>query len=450
MKPNVVLLVLDALPAKKCYDSGLNSKTPNIVKLMKNGVSFKQAISSGNETMVSFATMFTGLFPFAAAIRPTLMSYKYKPNIENYIRILKKNGYNTYATLPELTAWKEVFSDFEIDYYQYHDHRLFNGLGEKIVKNLNDKQMKEPWFYLIHLMDSHKPINYPDHFNSNEFGLDEYERMMAFVDSWIGKFLENLNLEKTLVILTADHGDYIRTIIHNGKRISFEYRSFAKSTHKVFKLTPKFLYPIMIKSLLALRNFITKIKLLRLGVKLTPYESRTLTSARSFTNHFLYDEVIHVPLIMTGFGIPKGKKIQNLVGLVDLFPTICDILGIKEKPKFQHGRSLLPLLEGREFKEFPIYSETSLNLKNENEGGYGIRTSKYKYFRTGSKKDKKINLYDLEKDPLEEVNLSEDHKDIIQHMEGLLKELKNNVPQESETDFIKKQIAKMRKNLLFD
>ena len=90
MKPNVVLLVLDALPAKKCYDSSLNSKTPNIVKLMKNGVSFKQAISSGNETMVSFATMFTGLFPFAAAIRPTLMSYKYKPNIENYIRILKK------------------------------------------------------------------------------------------------------------------------------------------------------------------------------------------------------------------------------------------------------------------------------------------------------------------------------------------------------------------------
>ena len=57
--------------------------------------------------------------------------------------------------------------------------------------------MDEPWFYLIHLLDSHKPINYPDKFDTDEYGIDEYERMMSYVDTWIGKFLEKIDLKNT-------------------------------------------------------------------------------------------------------------------------------------------------------------------------------------------------------------------------------------------------------------
>ena len=113
MKPNILFLVLDALPAKKCYENSSEIKIPNIKKLMKEGVVFKQAISSGDETPVSFASMFTAKFPFKGAIRPSLWTYKYRDNSNNYIKILKKNGYQTYATLPKLTAWKEIFSDLD-------------------------------------------------------------------------------------------------------------------------------------------------------------------------------------------------------------------------------------------------------------------------------------------------------------------------------------------------
>ena len=83
MKPNILFLVLDALPAKKCYESSSKIKIPNIKKLMKEGIVFKQAISSGDETMVSFASMFTAKFPFKGAIRPSLWTYKYRDNSNN-------------------------------------------------------------------------------------------------------------------------------------------------------------------------------------------------------------------------------------------------------------------------------------------------------------------------------------------------------------------------------
>ncbi|MDC1103847.1 sulfatase-like hydrolase/transferase [Nitrosopumilus sp.] len=448
MKPNILFLVLDALPAKKCYENSSEIKIPNIKKLMKEGVVFKQAISSGDETPVSFASMFTAKFPFKGAIRPSLWTYKYRDNSNNYIKILKKNGYQTYATLPKLTAWKEIFSDFDIDYYLSHSDRLFNGLGEKILKKINEKEMNEPWFYLLHLLDSHKPINYPNEFDTNEFGIDEYERMMSYVDTWIGKFLEKIDLKNTIIIISADHGDYIRTINDNGKIISFEYKNMSNPTQKIRKVIPEKLHPMMNKSLLIMRSIITKIKLQKIGRELTIFEKRTLTGARSYANHFLFDELINVPLIMTGPGLKKGLEINNIVGLVDLFPTICDIIKINDKNSQQDGISLVELMEGKNIEERAIYSETSLNLKNKNEGGYGVRTSKYKYFKSSSKNQKNIHLYDLEKDPFEEVNIAEYNKKIVEKMENILTNLMSSETNDNEKDFIRKQIEKKRKKLL--
>jgi len=448
LKPNILFLVLDALPAKICFESSPDSKTPHIKKLMNNGISFKQTISCGDETPISFASMFTSKFPFNAGIRPSLWKYKLKS--ENYIQILKKHGYKTYATLPKMSAWKEIFSDLKIDYYISHTDRLFNGLGEKVIKKIKDDKSKEPWFYLVHLMDSHKPIYYPKEFDSDKFGIDDYERMISYVDSWIGKFLENIDIEKTLIILCSDHGDYVRRITNKGKTTSFEYKTFANPTKKIKKITPSILEPTITKLLLKIRTLITNVKLMKIGRELTPFEKRALTGARTYTNHFLFDELIHVPLIISGLGLEKNKEINEMVGLIDIFPTICDIINVNDTIMNKDGKSLLPLIKNKNFQERPIYSETSLNLKNSEEGGYGIRTSKYKFFTSSSQKNKKIHLYDLQNDPLEEINLAKSHTDIVQVMEKLLKDLRNSVKNENEKEFIKRKIAKKRKNLLSD
>jgi arylsulfatase A-like enzyme len=66
----------------------------------------------------------------------------------------------------------------------------------------------------------------------------------------------------------------------------------------------------------------------------------------SFGHGFnLFNTTVHVPLIVAGPGIPVGRVVEENVSLIDLAPTILDVLGLPPEPRFE-GRSLLPLLRG--------------------------------------------------------------------------------------------------------
>ena len=79
----------------------------------------------------------------------------------------------------------------------------------------------------------------------------------------------------------------------------------------------------------------------------------------------LYDELIRVPLIFFGNTIQtKKKKIKNQVRHVDIFPTILDLVKIKEQ-KETDGQSLEDLINDdnvEEKEELPAYIEVGINL----------------------------------------------------------------------------------------
>ena len=58
---------------------------------------------------------------------------------------------------------------------------------------------------------------------------------------------------------------------------------------------------------------------------------------------FLYDSTLHVPLIMAGPGVPRGKVIQQQVRSIDLMPTVMAYLHLSSGPEVQ-GVSLWPLM----------------------------------------------------------------------------------------------------------
>ncbi len=60
----------------------------------------------------------------------------------------------------------------------------------------------------------------------------------------------------------------------------------------------------------------------------------------------VYEDGVHMPLIVRGPGVAGGRRLRDLMSHVDLVPTILDALGIPVPPNVQ-GRSLGPLLEGR-------------------------------------------------------------------------------------------------------
>lgn len=94
----------------------------------------------------------------------------------------------------------------------------------------------------------------------------------------------------------------------------------------------------------------------------------------------LYDPGIRIALILKYPGnLSKGKAIDALVSHLDVFPTLCDILGLTP-PEWLQGKSMLPLLEGKVDKiRDEIFSEVTFHAAYQ--PMRCIRTERYKYIR---------------------------------------------------------------------
>ena len=125
-----------------------------------------------------------------------------------------------------------------------------------------------------------------------------------------------------------------------------------------------------------------------------------------------FDSSTKVPLIFRYPRLfPAGKRKTNLVGLIDLFPTICEAIQIPA-PSTCEGTSLIPLLQGSDLStRQEIYSESAF-LGQPTECGCMIRREKWKYalYLDGSQE-----LYDMCEDPGEWHNLAAEPsmKDIV-------------------------------------
>jgi arylsulfatase A-like enzyme len=103
----------------------------------------------------------------------------------------------------------------------------------------------------------------------------------------------------------------------------------------------------------------------------------------------MQDSGIGVLLMMRGpGGIEGGKIIDSLVSHVDVFPTICDAVGI-EKPSRLQGKSLMPLISGKadDIRD-EVFSE--VNFHAAYEPLRCVRTKRYKYLRRWLKRDKAV------------------------------------------------------------
>jgi len=140
----------------------------------------------------------------------------------------------------------------------------------------------------------------------------------------------------------------------------------------------------------------------------------------------LYEEVLRTPLIMRFPGMPSGgMRVKEPVELVDIVPTIMDVLGIKSQLK-SDGTSLMPLLRGTgngewQREERPILSELHFAddtlLESVKSGGWKlILTRRF----NKDKIEPSYELYELTGDPAETHNLIDSKREIAKHLSGYL------------------------------
>ncbi len=362
---NVLLITIDTLRADRlsCYGSE-HLKTPNIDSLAKKGILFSRAFANTSTTLPSHTNILLGTTPLYHGVHDNLnfiVSEDYLTLAEH----LKSHGYSTGAfvgaySLDSRFGLSQGFDAYDDNYDRSHS-KSFPALerkGEVVVDNaLNRiKFLKEPWFLWIHLWDPHVPYDPPEPFKT-QYKKNLYDGEVAYVDFVLGRLFDYLN-EKNLFEKTL--------LIFTGDH----------------------------------------------GESLGQHEE--LTHA-----FFAYNTTIWIPLIFCIPGINQGLIDQNVCHL-DIFPTVCDFIGI-DKPSFLQGSSLYPVLKGKELPIRLIYFESLYPYYSRGWAPlWGFIDEGEKFIESPIPE-----LYDLEKDFDESNNLSEDkrldgyRKKLAQLMEAL-------------------------------
>jgi len=124
----------------------------------------------------------------------------------------------------------------------------------------------------------------------------------------------------------------------------------------------------------------------------------------------VFEHSMRVPLIIAGPGIPQGKSTTAFTYLLDLFPTLCDVLAV-DRPADLEGESLRPLWEGRKDRVRDSVFLPFIQIQR------AVRDQRWKLIVYP--KISHTQLFDLQEDPNETADLAE-RPEHAPHVERLL------------------------------
>jgi arylsulfatase A-like enzyme/Flp pilus assembly protein TadD len=349
-KKNFLLITIDTLRADRlsCYGSQY-PKTPNIDSLAERGVLFSKAFANTSTTLPSHTNILSGTTPNYHGVHENL-NFIVSDKVLTLTEHLKNNGYSTGAfvgayALDARFGLSQGFDLYDDKYSRIHSANLssLERKAEAVIEAALEwlKDRASPWFLWVHCWDPHSPYDPPEPFKT-QYRDHPYEGEVAYVDLMLGKLFGYIK-ENNLFDSTiiVFTGDHGESLGQHGEE-----------TH----------------------------------------------------GFFAYNSSLWIPLIIS-FPDAASSRVDDYVSHIDIFPTVCDLLGIK-RPPFLQGTSLLPALKGEKLPERPIYIE-----------------SLYPYYSRGwaplkgfiLKKKKFIDsplpeLYDLDRDFDELKNLAQKEK----------------------------------------
>jgi arylsulfatase A-like enzyme len=440
--PNVLFLLIDCLRADACHGEVRHARTPTLDALCSQGTAFTQAISVAGNTPVCFASLFTGVYPFAHGIRPLslnrfyLSTAKLNPNCRTLAETLRDSGYATYATVTgPILHVTDLDRGFErYDYRQGEEVYLHDRFGTTLKQLLADlTQGARPWFLFVHLWELHAPRQVAPEFNARRYGRDRYWRAVSSLDRQLGRILDEIDLGTTLVIVHGDHGE--------GTESPFEFLLHPSLHDRIGIRMMRLLYTLFFKWI---------------------HQYRFLQSAHGLN---LYEYMVRVPLIVAGPEIPRGHVVPHQVSQVDIMPTLLEMLRVpRDAGTVMHGRSLCPLIAGETWEERPVYMETYSGksvapryapMVRAKAGRFAVppalvamRTSQWKCIWVPDDPMVRTELYHLQADPSERRNLIGERPDVALDLQSYLSLLlTDGRPSGSDADMSSEEQAMLEKRL---
>jgi arylsulfatase A-like enzyme/tetratricopeptide (TPR) repeat protein len=348
---NVLLITLDTTRADhlSCY-SPRGARTPHLDFLAARGVLFLHATAQVPLTLPSHACIMTGAYPPVHRLRDMggFVLDKSHPTIAS---LTQAAGFSTAAFVGSRVVASHFGLAHGFDTYdddmggETEEGKLPGVFPERRASVVTDRALawlkqnaQRKFFLWAHYYDPHAPYDPPEPFK-HQYARNLYDGEIAYMDEQVGRLLEGLDqLALTSRTLIIAVGDHGESLGEHGE-----------ATHGIF----------------------------------------------------LYDATLHVPLIVAGPDVPRGKVIDDQVRSIDLHPTAMEFLQLPSSPEAQ-GVSLWPLMQqGTHARSNYSYGET---LYPRTYMGWSelraMRTDGWKFILAPHPE-----LYDLRRDPGELQNL---------------------------------------------
>lgn len=413
---NVVLISVDTVRADRlgAYGYAERPSSPHIDALLASGVSFQRAVAPRALTWPSMASVLTGLYPTGHGLIAN--GYEFSDATRTLPKILGAAGYQTGAVLSNMCqANHQGWESFRCT--GGNDTRV-NRVAKQWIDGIEGDR---PFFLWAHYFGAHAPYynggivarrvldkyyegpiaakkNALNRVMREDIELGEsdlaqlnavYDAAVMGTDQFVGELLDYLResgrLQNTLIVFVADHGEDLYQ--HNG------YLYHACS---------------------------------------------------------VYQSSLHVPLGFAAPGvIPAAGQVSQTVELIDVLPTMLELLGLESAVEV-HGSSLLAYLErpdsGGEGK--PAFSEyDDTRIRTVQVGDWKLvdnPDAELPVCFAGVPEDfypiAEVELYNLLEDPGETVNLASKYPERVAEMRALIQQRFASLPRNIEPQEIPEEL----------
>lgn len=344
VSPNLLLIVVDTLRADHLSAYGYPWDTsPNLEHLASQGVLFEDCTAQSSWTIPSMISLMTGENLFHT-------TWKIPETMPVFAEAFSANNYRTGAIVGNSVLAADAGFDRGFETYSVRQKGGKMWSAEDIESqtlSFFDSSDSRPWMLWAHFMDTHFPYAPPGEyrewtrdatalFDTQQMGLinsaitaqpqgkqtllrqqvsyleqdvDLYDGEIRRVDAAIGRIMKGLEarglLETTIIAVLADHGEGLYQRTQHPDR--FAQIADAKRSKGNPLILPDYL--------------------------------------QREHGYWLYEELIHTPLIISGPGVTAGKRVEALVSNLDGIATLSSLCGIS--PSGDRGRDLSPWIAGR-------------------------------------------------------------------------------------------------------
>jgi arylsulfatase A-like enzyme len=401
-RPNIVLVVLCSFRLDHAGFAGYGrATTPFLDRLAAEGEVFDNAFSASSWTKPATTSLLTGLTPNAhqlvdgyrteRILGGGVLPHRVLPDrVLTLAESLRDAGYATACRVNNVHAgaFFNLTQGCEDAVTRYHMRtaRMIDDLAAWL-RHLDGER---PFFFLIFTLDAHIPYS-PEYRDYRRF----YRGSSAVPETELEQLVERTHREVWSLLQEGEIPDELRRLW-----IDLYDAALAGLDRRLSRL-PEVLATAGVES--------ETVIVVTADHGESFFEPGRGGFRRATHGFDLGDALIRIPLLFRGPSITPGRRVERVVRSIDLFPTLAE-LAVSERPAHLQGRSLVPLLHGREDR-FPRLTAFASRAAGAHQAVHDGR------FKLHYRHPDRRQLYDTAVDPWELRNILAERPAVARSLE---------------------------------